>query len=62
MNLPLKVPTYISALSEAQEISLASNVPIYLFRISDGGYVIDNQSEVYSNEKLILKLFKGERQ
>lgn len=62
MTLPLKVPTYVSAMAEIQEISLAIDVPVYLFRVNEGGYVIDTQAEVYSNETLIIKLFKGERQ
>ncbi len=62
-DLPLKVPTYVSALAEAQEISVKNpNETIYLFRVSESyGYVIDNQSKDYSNEKLIIKLLNGER-
>jgi hypothetical protein len=62
ITLPLKVGSYISAMAEAQEISLTVDVPVYLFRVMEGGYVIDTVPEVYSNEKLIIKLFKGERQ
>jgi len=61
MTLPLKVSTYVSALAEAQEISLTVNVPVFLFRISEGGYVIDTQDKEYSNERLIIKLLNGER-
>jgi hypothetical protein len=61
MNLPLKVPTYVSAMAEIQEISLAIDVPVYLFRVNEGGYVIDTQAEVYSNETLIIQLYHGER-
>ena len=61
MILPLKVPTYVSALAEAQEISLTVNVPVFLFRVSEGGYVIDTQEKEYSNERLIIKLLNGER-
>ncbi len=61
-DLPLKVPTYVSALAEAQEISIANKKEtVYLFRVTEGGYVIDNQSKDYSNEKLIIKLLNGER-
>lgn len=59
---PLRVSTFVSAMSEAQEISLKTNVPVYLFRITEGCYVIDTDPTVYSNEKLVIKLFKGERQ
>jgi hypothetical protein len=62
ITLPLKVGSYISAMAEAQEISLTVDVPVYLFRLTEGGYVIDVLAEVYSNEKLIMKLFKGARQ
>ena len=63
MILPLKVPTYVSALAEAQEISVKHpNETIYLFRVSESYcYVIDNQSAQYSNEKLIVKLKNGIR-
>lgn len=61
MILPLKVPTYVSALAEAQEISLKVKVPVFLFRVSEGGYVVDTQDNIYSNEKLIIKLLNGER-
>ena len=61
MTLPLKVPTYVSALAEAQEISLKVKVPVFLFRVSEGGYVVDTQDNIYSNEKLIIKLINGER-
>ena len=62
MILPLKVPTYVSALAEAQEISVTNKKEtVFLFRVSEGYYVIDNQSKEYSNEKLIIKLKNGER-
>jgi len=61
-TFPIKVPTYVSALVEAQEVSVANKKEtVYLFRVSEGGYVIDNQSKDYSNEKLIIKLLNGER-
>lgn len=59
---PLRVGTFVSAMAEAQEISLKTNVPVYLFRVTEGGYVIDTDPTVHSNEKLVIKLFKGERQ
>ena len=62
MTLPLKVSTYVTALNEAQEISLKEKGLIYLYRVNEGGYVIDNQCGAYSNEKLILTLKNGERQ
>ena len=62
MILPLKVPTYVSALAEAQEISVTNKKEtVFLFRVSEGGYVIDTQEKEYSNEKLIIKLKNGER-
>ena len=59
---PIRVGTFVSAMSEAQEISIKTNVPVYLFRVTEGGYIIDTDPTVYSNEKLVIKLFKGERQ
>lgn len=62
MNFPLKVSTHVSALNEAQEMSVTHpNEVIYLFKVLEGGYVIDNQSAQYSNEKLIVKLKDGKR-
>jgi len=60
MNLPIKIQTYVTAILEATEISLKVSVPIYVFRILEGGYCIDSNPEVYSNEKLVVRLFKGE--
>lgn len=62
MNFPLKVSTHVSALNEAQEISESRpNEIIYLYKVVEGGYLIDNQSKEYSNEKLIVKLKNGIR-
>jgi hypothetical protein len=58
--LPIKIQTYVTAIHEATEISLKVNVPIYVFRILEGGYCIDSNAEVYSNEHLIMKIFKGQ--
>lgn len=61
-DLPLKVSTHVSALNEAQEISEKHpDEIVYLFRLSEGGYIIDNQDKSYSNEKLIVKLKNGIR-
>jgi len=58
-ELPIKIKTYVTAVQEAMEISLHRDDIIYLFRINEGGYVIDNQAEIYSNEKLIVSLYHG---
>lgn len=59
-ELPIKIKTYVTAVQEAMELSAKVDYPIYLFRVNDcSGYVIDSQAEMYSNEKLVLKLFKG---
>jgi len=58
-ELPIKIKTYVTAVQEATELSVKVNYPVYLFRLTDGGYVIDNQAEVYSNEKLLFSIFKG---
>lgn len=58
-ELPIKIKSYVTAVQEATELSVKVNYPVYLFRLTEGGYVIDNQAEVYSNEKLILKLYHG---
>jgi len=60
MKLPIKIQTYVTAILEATEISLKVSVPIYVFRVLEGGYCIDSNPEVYSNERLICKLFNGE--
>jgi len=60
MTLPLLIPTYVTAIQEAMDISLKSDFIVYVFRVTEGGYCIDFNPEVYSNEKLIVKLFKGE--
>ena len=59
MTLPIKFDHYVTAINEALEFSLTVNYPVYLFRINEGGYVLDQVADVYANEKLILKLFKG---
>lgn len=59
MNLPIKIKTYVSAICEAMEYSLLVDFPVYVFRVNEGGYVIDRNAEVYSNEVLIIKIFKG---
>jgi hypothetical protein len=51
ITLPLKVGSYISAMAEAQEISLTVDVPVYLFRLTEGGYVV---SSVYAVKKATL--------
>ena len=42
--------------------SLENNVPTYLIRSNSGGYIIDITGEVFSDEKLVMTLFKGEAQ
>ena len=61
IEFPLKVPTRVTAMCEAKAISEATDETIYLFHVSDGWYVIDNQPNSYSNENLILKLKRGEK-
>jgi len=60
MTLPIKIQTYVTAILEATEYSIKAEFPIYVFRIIEGGYCIDSNPEVYSNERLIVKLFKGQ--
>jgi hypothetical protein len=62
MIYPIKIASYVTAMYEAQEASVKEPVPIYLFRASEGYYVIDTQAGEYSNEKLIIKLYRGQRQ
>lgn len=60
MTLPIKIQTYVTAILEATEYSVKVDFPVYVFRVLEGGYCIDSNAEVYSNEKLIVKLFKGQ--
>lgn len=59
MTLPLKVAHRVTAMCEAHAISEATDEIIYLFHVSEGWYVIDNQPNSYSNELLIWKLKRG---
>ena len=53
MILPLKVPTYVSALAEAQEASVNhKKETVYLYRVSEG-YLIDTKE--HSDNKLMKK-------
>jgi hypothetical protein len=53
---------YKEALNAAISESLENNVLTYLIRSNSGGYIIDITGEVFSDEKLIMTLFKGEAQ
>jgi hypothetical protein len=59
---PIKEDSYLKALDVAIQESLERTCFIYLFRNNRGYYIIDIIGELFSDEKLILKLYKGERQ
>lgn len=65
MTFPILIKTndamrdYCRAINTALEKSLKHNYPVYIYRITEGGYAIDDQAEVYSNESNIFKCFKG---
>jgi hypothetical protein len=62
MIYPVLIYDYKEALNVAISESLENNVLTYLIRSNSGGYIIDITGEVFSDEKLIMTLFKGEAQ
>jgi len=61
MTLPIKLTDYKQAVKEAGEVSVKNkHLIIYVYRKTEGGYVIDYQAGAFSNEKLIMKLLNGE--
>ena len=60
MKFPIKETDYIQAVTLAMEESLQINWPVYLFRNNSGYYWIDILGEIFSDEKLIMSIFKGE--
>jgi len=62
MIYPVLIYDYKEALNAALLESLENNVLTYLIRSNSGGYIIDITGEVFSDEKLIMTLFKGEAQ
>lgn len=62
MNLPIQHTDYKQAVKEAGELSVKNkHLIIYVYRKTEGGYVIDYQAGDFSNEKLIMKLLKGQK-
>lgn len=59
MTLPIQEWDYRKAVELAQTESMCSDYFIYLFRNNAGYYVIDNSGLVNSDEKLIMKFYKG---
>ena len=62
MIYPVLIYDYKEALNAAISESLENNVLTYLIRSNSGGYIIDITGEVFSDEKLVMTLFKGEAQ
>jgi len=62
MIYPVLIYDYKEALKAALLESLENNVLTYLIRSNSGGYIIDITGEVFSDEKLVMTLFKGEAQ
>lgn len=59
MTLPIQEWDYRKAVELAQRESIISDYFVFLFRNNSGYYVIDNMGLVNSDEKLIMKLYKG---
>jgi hypothetical protein len=62
MIYPVLIYDYEEALNAAILESLENNVLTYLIRSNSGGYIIDIIGEVFSDEKLVMTIFKGEAQ
>jgi hypothetical protein len=62
MIYPVFIYDYKEALKAAILESLENNVLTYLIRSNSGGYIIDITGEVFSDEKLVMTIFKGEAQ
>jgi hypothetical protein len=62
MIYPVLIYDYKEALKAAILESLENNVLTYLIRSNSGGYIIDITGEVFSDEKLVMTIFKGEAQ
>jgi hypothetical protein len=60
MTFPILIKSYVTAICEAQEASVKSDLPVYLYRVNEGGYVIDTLAGAYSNEKLLFTFLNGE--
>ena len=59
MTFPIMIPTYITAVETAREISKQlSDRFIYLYRLTAGGYLIDHLDLEFDNQKHI-KTFKN---
>jgi hypothetical protein len=62
MIYPVLIYDYKEAINTAILESLENNLLTYLIRSNSGGYIIDITGEVFSDEKLVMTLFKGEAQ
>ena len=60
MIFPQKWSSYVVALNEAMEASVKHGT-VFLYRVTEGGYVFDNIHREFSNEKLIATFKNGER-
>jgi len=59
MIFPQKSTKRLWAYFAAKQASV--NCTVYLYQITEGGYVFDNIHRQYSNEKLIATFKNGER-
>ena len=59
MTFPIRIPIRVTAIEEAREISEKLKTVVYLYAVTGGGYVIDNLSRQYSDEKLIHTFKNG---
>jgi hypothetical protein len=60
MIYPLLIHDYYQAVKIALDESITNNMVTYLIRCNSGGYIIDVVGEIFSDEKLVMAIFKGE--
>jgi hypothetical protein len=61
INITDSKHAFKEATKQAGEISHYEKCIVYVYRVMEGGYVLDNLFREYSNEKLIATYFKGEK-
>jgi len=58
-DFPVKIPTRVTAIEEAREISEKEKRVVYLYSVMEGGYRLDCINLTFSNEKLIHTFKNG---
>ena len=62
MMYPILVHDYSKAIEMAMNESVINESLIYLIRSNSGAYIIDIIGEIFSDEKLVMTIFRGEAQ